>query len=32
MTKRETISNLHLVYMMVLELGNEFFLQSHHLS
>ena len=31
MTKRKTVSNLHLVYMMVLELGNEFFLQSHHL-
>ena len=31
MTKRKTVSNLHLVYMMVLELGNQFFLQSHHL-
>ena len=31
MTKRETVSNLHLVNMMVLELGNQFFLQSHHL-
>ena len=32
MTKRKTVSNLHLVYMMVLELGNQFFLQTHHLS